>query len=106
MLCFRCEHRARFLQAELMKEDYVPRPRFECGDVKQSKHSCYMFQPVKPCIIARNKLEKKIFKGVRPIFGPSMISSRSHFVRIPKLTAKIIEYEDGTILYWSPDKDK
>jgi hypothetical protein len=43
-LCFRCEHRAKFLE-----EGYGP--RHECKDVETSKFICYCYQPVKPIVL-------------------------------------------------------
>ena len=64
-LCFRCEHRAIFLETG-------DHPRFECGMEKMASSGCYMFMPCKPIAVAPNKGEK------RPIFGPWMIAGRVH----------------------------
>jgi hypothetical protein len=68
-LCFRCEHRAKFLE-----DGHAP--RCECGDIKLSVSSCYMYIPVKPCITIPRDLE-------RPRFGPTFISAREEFHRVP-----------------------
>jgi len=62
-LCFRCEHRAEFLENGF-------RPRFECGMEKTATSGCYMFMPCKPVAVAPNDGEE------RPIFGPWMIAGR------------------------------
>jgi len=43
MLCFRCEHRATYLETGAG-------PRCECKDPLSSVHSCYMFIPCAPVI--------------------------------------------------------
>lgn len=91
-LCYRCEHRAMFLE-----KNY--RPRCECGDVQKSVYSCYMYQPVKPARTAKDKNDK------RPQFGPWMISARSHFVDVPPVKLKLdYDKKDGSTMYWVPEK--
>jgi hypothetical protein len=59
-LCYRCEHRAVYLE-----EGYAPRA--ECKDIEGNKIICYNYKPVKPCILKYpdygdddyNKLNKK-----------------------------------------------
>lgn len=90
-LCFRCEHRAKFLEGG-------SRPRFECGDPSMNKWACYMYQPVKPVVLA--KLDKR---DKRPQFGPAMISSRSKFVRVAdEIVLDIQHTKDGSFIYWKP----
>jgi hypothetical protein len=69
MLCFRCEHRAQFLENG-------SQPRYECGQVKDSKSGCYMFKPCKPVLVKSDKDDP------RPQYGPPMISSRSYAERL------------------------
>ena len=64
-LCFRCEHRAVFLETGY-------HPRFECGMEKMASSGCYMFMPCKPVAVTPNPGEK------RPMFGPWMIAGRLH----------------------------
>ena len=90
MLCFRCEHRARFLQATLMKEEYVPRPRAECGDINSSNTSCYMFQPCKPVVTTLSNIDDN-----RPRFGGAIFSSRERAVRILEEAKLTIIYSNG-----------
>ena len=61
-LCFRCEHRAAFLETGI-------HPRFECGS-SMAVHGCYCFMPCKPVAVAPIDGEK------RPIFGPWMLAGR------------------------------
>lgn len=46
-LCFRCEHRAIFLEED-------KKPRAECGNSTRSVVSCYMFTPTKPITVKRS----------------------------------------------------
>lgn len=94
-LCHRCEHRVRFI------EDGKPRPRYECGDLESSKHACYMYKPVTPCLI------KKDMKDPRPQFGPAMIASRSSFAGLPEADYRVKLFEEGvSCLYVEPDWKK
>ena len=61
-LCFRCEHRATFLESGI-------KPRFECGEAR-SVHGCYMFMPCKPIVVGPIEGEK------RPIFAGWMFAGR------------------------------
>jgi len=76
MLCFRCLHRARYLDAKAKNAKYVPRPRLECGDITTSKYTCYMFKPNLPIITIPRKGD------LRPRFAGSMISSREEVLRV------------------------
>ena len=49
MLCFRCEHRAKFLEGGR-------RPRYECGEIETSKGACYMWQPM--ALVVTGRLNK------------------------------------------------
>jgi hypothetical protein len=62
MLCYRCEHRAKFLEEyskqklsgktnEKIEDFFISRPRYECGMIESSVNSCYLFKPVKPIFI-------------------------------------------------------
>jgi len=52
MLCYRCEHRAHFLETG-------ERPRYECGEINKSKYACYMYKPCKPIAMKRHLPEKQ-----------------------------------------------
>lgn len=70
-LCFRCEHRARFLELGFA-------PRCECGAIEQAVCSCYMYKPVLPVLLRPNEGDR------RPISGmPTMLSGRAHRVPLP-----------------------
>ena len=91
-LCYRCEHRALYNETQ----DHTP--RYECGCPSQSVVSCYMYQPVKSLIMARNKGDK------RPLFGPQMISARSHAIGIAKGEYQVIKQGKGFALFYMPEK--
>ena len=95
-LCFRCEHRAQFLEKGFQ-------PRCECGDIKSSKWSCYMYSPVRPIVLVKSDKSDK-----RPQFGPWMISSRSTGVVVEqdKIQLKLHKYKSGGMLYWAPKEVK
>lgn len=90
-LCYRCEHRARFL--ETMNDKYQPRPRYECGDIQSDKAGCYMYKPVTPPILTPD------IDDPRPQFGPPMISSRSYYAGLPEVFLKAKKVKGGTVLY-------
>ena len=86
-LCFRCEHRAKFLEAGR-------RPRCECGEINETKWACYMYRPVKPVVLAPLDAADD-----RPQFGPSLISSRSKFVRVAdELEYFVRQAEGGSVI--------
>ena len=88
-LCYRCEHRAQFNESER-------RPRYECGDTKMSVCGCYMYKPVRPVILEKDK------DDIRPQFGPQMISARSRFKGVADSRLSIVEQDGGKVLYWTP----
>lgn len=100
-LCFRCEHRARHMETSEFdsKGKYKKvgwQPRCECGDIFGSKYSCYMFQPVKPVILAQDGDDP------RPQFG-GYFGSRSSSAGIPeRIKLKLKEYKEGIVSYWVP----
>lgn len=89
-LCFRCEHRALFLEGK-------GQPRCECGEINNQVCACYMFKPCMPVITT--VLE---YPGMakRPRFSSPMLSSRErgvelyggqlHAVRIDKKKACLL----------------
>jgi len=86
-LCFRCEHRARFMETG-------SGPRCECQDREKAVYSCYMYMPVKPIITKRNDGDK------RPQFSGYALSARSHYVRVAEGKLAMKRYKDGNALYW------
>ena len=87
-LCYRCDHRLRFL------EHGKPRPRYECGQVKISMYSCYMFRPQRPIVVERDSPPTE---DPRPL-APGMLSCRFHMVKECE-DAQLTLTEDGA-LYW------
>ena len=92
-LCYRCEHRARFLEDGR-------RPRYECGEVTDSKTSCYMHRPVSPVVV-----DKANDGDPRPQFGPAIISARSRFVRVATVHYELTKAHDGHVVYCVPDME-
>ena len=85
-LCYRCEHRAAFLETG-------SRPRCECGE-SRAVHGCYMFMPTKPIAVGPIEGEK------RPIFGPWMLAGRiqSHgLVDDERIRMQLIDLGDGKV---------
>ena len=91
-LCYRCEHRADF-------KETGRRPRYECG-TDYAVVSCYMYQPVMPVILKKEKGDR------RPQFGPAMISARSQAVGVSKFELDLHKTRNGVVLYWRPKSDK
>ncbi len=89
MFCYRCEHRAQFLETGSA-------PRHECKQTDKS-YGCYMYQPVRPVVIASNEGDD------RPIAAGAMFSARCHGVRIAEGIYKSKEYEDGLVIYFIPE---
>jgi hypothetical protein len=71
-------------------------PRCECGDIKSSKYSCYMYRPVCPVVLAKNEGDD------RPQFAGAMLSARSHAVRVARCDLRVRDYADGRCLYVTP----
>ena len=87
-LCFRCEHRARFFETG-------SGPRYECQQPDMAVHGCYMYKPVKPCVLKKDKDDK------RPRFAGALFSARERYAGIaPVNECDIKEIKEGTILYW------
>jgi len=64
-LCFRCQHRAAFLESS-----GTHRPRFECGEVHRAVMSCYMYRPPRPLLL------RPVPGDRRPLGGPALIAAR------------------------------
>jgi len=88
-LCYRCESRAKYLELGL-------RPRFECGEVKGAKYSCYMYKPVSPVTLKKN------LNDDRPQFGSALISSRSSFNNVYETTYQVISNGELNTLFCVP----
>ena len=98
-LCFRCEHRALHLEHAAMGNHY--QPRCECGDIKCSKYSCYMFKPVGPVILGKDNKNDP-----RSVVGPSMLSARSHIISLAEGKLIVKGTEEQYVKYWLPSKPK
>jgi len=90
-LCYRCEYRASY-------HETGRHPRLECAN-NNSVISCYMYLPVKPLIVKRNKEDN------RPLFPPA-ISARTQIVNLAKdIECTYRKTKRGYLFYWIP-KDK
>ena len=89
-LCFRCEHRAMFLETER-------RPRMECGDVAKSVSGCYMYRPPRPVVISPREGEE------RPIFIAPAFAGRAKFVCIADGEYVLKQQAGGFVPYFIPD---
>lgn len=89
MLCFRCMHRARFLE-------YGSRPRYECGQITNSKMACYMYKPCLPIVV-----KKMDPKDKRPWPATGYLSARSEAVRVLREDELNFEVEgfDGNVVF-------
>lgn len=90
-LCHRCEHRAVFLEKG-------HGPRCECKDTGRSVFGCYMYQPVRPCVLQRREGDS------RPLFAGAMFSARARFVRIAEdadIEARARPVNGGYLPYWT-----
>lgn len=90
-LCFRCEHRAAFLEGG-------SQPRFECGQPSFCSHSCYMFKPVKPVVLTQSDPSDR-----RPFLGPALIASRASVLRHitdKDLVLRAKKKKGGYLVYW------
>ena len=97
LLCYRCEHRIRFMEETYWDFKSPIRPRMECGNVGQGVHSCYMFEPIKPLIIQTNQGDQ------RPINAGWLINARSHVVELADFIKDMIVLKDKKfIIYWKP----
>ena len=94
MMCYRCEHRARFL------EDNTICPRVECGQIETSKAACYMFLPSSPLVF--KKMDED---DPRPWPATGIFAARSQSVKLYSMGALVAKtVDDGVILVWdTPD---
>jgi len=88
-LCFRCEHRARHL------EEKSHQPRHECGMTECAVRSCYMYQPVKPLVLAKSDKSDP-----RPMLTAPFFASRICAVRIASGRAVARKVGDGIVVSW------
>lgn len=84
MLCFRCEHRARYLESGHA-------PRYECGQAAESKCGCYMYRPVSPVVM------KPQDGDPRPV-GSGMLACRSEAVRVFRSNLECKEVDGGFVI--------
>ena len=87
-LCWRCEHRATF-------HDIGFGPRHECSQTEMAVHSCYMYRPTKPLVIAPNK-------GDRRPLAPAMLACRTHAIRVAEGEYVARKDKGGVLVYFAP----
>jgi hypothetical protein len=68
-LCFRCHHRARFLESGGVEE-----ARYECGQIEHAVVGCYMFRPCRPFALRPEQGDK------RPVGAAWTLSARVNAV--------------------------
>lgn len=84
-LCFRCEHRAYWLENHIAQ-------KYECKDSDRAIVSCYMFKPTKPIALEKDPDE----------YG-NILSPRLHSPAVDtKFKLSIKKQGEQTILYWEP----
>ena len=93
-LCFRCEHRALWLETK------THRPRYECGDEKSSKYSCYMYQPVVPLVLEKDKGESRAL-GIG-----WALAGRGHAVGLPVVIPDLLKKGKSVLRYYTPSTHK
>lgn len=92
-LCWRCEHRATF-------HDTGFGPRSECQQTEMAVHSCYMYRPVKPLVLAPDKGDR------RPMGAPAMIAARAHAVRVAEGEYHGHKGQGGLVVWFEPSPQK
>jgi hypothetical protein len=86
-LCFRCDHRAKFLE-------FGWRPRYECGEPEKCVGGCYMYKPTCPVVLGKDPDDE------RPQFSAPIISARSRFVEVADMELAVKVCDTGSVLYW------
>jgi len=93
-LCFRCEHRALWMETKSR------RPRCECGDEKSSRYSCYMYQPVVPLVLEKDKGESRAL-GIG-----WALTGRGHAVGLPVVIPHLKTKGKSVLIYNVPSTHK
>jgi len=94
-LCYRCEYRAQYLE-----EGHAP--RCECGDIKGSKFSCYMYKPSLPVWTVPSNTDDE-----RPRFGPALFAARESAERTANRLEcpwRAIVRGDSVLVYCAPPR--
>ena len=95
-LCYRCEHRALFWESG--KKHH---PRYECGEPESSKSTCYMYQPVKPVVVARAEGYED---DPRPL-STGYFSCRFTVQRVADVVLVEHQEREGVFWFWKPKAD-
>jgi len=88
-LCYRCEHRAMFLEGEY-------RPRHECGLITSAVENCYMYRPTRPMIIKKQKGDKRV------LFSGAGVSARCEGVEVADMDYRLAKTKKGYIVWCEP----
>ena len=114
MLCYRCQHRLEYIESTEYGRENGKRvvrkegrkPRMECGILESSKHTCYMFKPIKPIVMDVAESEKRLNIKRSP-FAPALFAARSSFIREAKASKmEAIGVKDGYVLRWILEEKK
>jgi len=96
-LCYRCEHRACFLETGR-------RPRCECGNAGASNYSCYMYEPVKPVVLEPNENEKRDLRLGWLLSGRAHPAVSETCGVVWKLVCQEVSKKKRTLVkYWIPE---
>ena len=93
MLCFRCEHRATYLERGFG-------PRHECKQTTLSKQACYMFIPCTPVITSKLNKEDK-----RPEHGGPMLGCRMKADRLAMTNECDLALSKTGFIHWIERKE-
>lgn len=82
VLCFRCEHRARYLQDRRGGISSPYRPRFQCGAERsiEGVYSCYMYEPTAAVQLVADEGDE------RPLGGLPVLRARAHGIDLKSRT--------------------
>jgi len=94
-LCFRCEHRALWHETA-----GAHRPRHECGEWARAVGGCYMFLPVRPCVLARSDGD------TRPIAASWMLAARSRGVEVCDCETVTTGDPERYVIYHRPKRTR
>lgn len=90
-LCFRCEHRAHYLETG-------KGPRCECEEATKAVDNCYYYAPVKPCML-------KWTDGDRRLLGAGLNGCWVKRVPSVSMCLALRKYKGGrSLLYQIPDE--
>ena len=93
-LCFRCEHRASFLETGTA-------PRYECKNVKDAARICYNYNPVRPCTLKYPNFSGKYGEiNRRRIPRGGLAGARMEFDSIAQCKMAMKNHDGKYTQYW------